>query len=106
MVEIVKMEEVRGAVMKYYGTSVRILGHKLPTNFEIEYSKTIADASVRMEKIIKNISKNTASKIRKKSSTKTDMQDSDYEEHILVEIVNRAMTKVFENNGSALSQKQ
>jgi len=106
LVEIVKMQEVRGAVMKYYGTSVRILGHKLPTNFEIEYSKTIADASVRMEKIIKNISKNTASKIRKKSSTKTDMQDSDYEEHILVEIVNRAMTKVFENNGSALSQKQ
>jgi len=60
LVEIVKMEEVRGAVMKYYGTSVRILGHTLSPNFENEYSKTIADTSIRMEKIIKNISQSTA----------------------------------------------
>ena len=106
LVEIVKMQEVRGAVMKYYGTSVRVLGHKLPPNFEIEYSKTIADTSVRMEKIIKNISQNAAAKMRKKCSTKIDTPDSNYEEHILVEIVNRAMTKVFENNGSNISQKQ
>ena len=100
------MQEVRGAVMKYYGTSVRLLGHKLPPNFEIEYSKAIADTSVRMEKIIKNIAQNAAAKMRKKCSTKIVTPDSNYEEHILVEIVNRAMTKVFENNGSNISQKQ
>ncbi|HEU5220549.1 MAG TPA: winged helix-turn-helix domain-containing protein, partial [Candidatus Nitrosotalea sp.] len=45
LIEIVKMEEVRGAVMKYYGTSVRVMGTKLPANFESEFSKTIAETS-------------------------------------------------------------
>src|SRR5579864_7591199 len=72
LVEIVKMEEVRGAVLKYYGTSVRVLGHKLPPNFENEFSKTIVDASVKLEKVIKNIAQSAGSKMKKKSSTKNN----------------------------------
>jgi DNA-binding transcriptional ArsR family regulator len=98
LIEIVKMEEVRGAVMKYYGTSVRVLGNKLPANFEIEYSKTIADTSVKLEKVIKNITEKTGSKIKKQNS-KNVHAESNYGEHIVMEIVNRAMTQVFENNG-------
>ncbi len=97
LIEIVKMEEVRGAVMKYYGTSVRIMGNKLPANFETEFSKIIADTTVRLEKIMKNISENAGKKIKKKNS-KNVSPDSNYEEHIITEIVNRAMAKVFENN--------
>jgi DNA-binding transcriptional ArsR family regulator len=103
LVEIVKMEEVRGAVLKYYGTSVRILGNKLPPNFENEFSKTITDASFKLEKVIKNISQSAGTKIKKKGSTKNNLQPN-YEEYLLVEIVNRAMTKVFENNGLILQK--
>lgn len=98
LVEIVKMEEVRGAVLKYYGTSVRILGNKLPPNFENEFSKTIADTSFKLEKVIKNISQSAGAKMKKKGSTKNNSEQN-YEDYLLVEIVNRAMTKVFENNG-------
>ena len=104
LIEIVKMEEVRGAVMKYYGTSVRVMGTKLPANFETEFSKMISDTSVKLEKVIKNISENAGSKIKKKNS-KNVSTDLNYEEHIVMEIVNRAMTKVFENNGITLAQK-
>jgi DNA-binding transcriptional ArsR family regulator len=104
LIEIVKMEEVRGAVMKYYGTSVRVMGNKLPANFETEFSKTIAETSVRLEKVIKNIAENVGSKIKKKSSKNASLE-SNYEEHIMMEIVNRAMTKVFENNGQMLVPK-
>ncbi len=97
LVEIVKMEEIRGAVQKYYGTTVKVLGHKLPPNFENEFSKTITDASVKLEKVIKNIVQNTSSKMKKKGSLK-NAADPNYEEYILVEIMNRAMTKVFEEN--------
>jgi DNA-binding transcriptional ArsR family regulator len=97
LIEIVKMEEIRGAVLKYYGTSVKVLGHKLPPNFENEFSKTIAYASIKLEKIIKNISQNASSKMKKKNSAKNTLE-SNYEEYILVEIVNRAIAKVFENN--------
>jgi DNA-binding transcriptional ArsR family regulator len=99
LIEIVKMEEVRGAVMKYYGTSVRVMGNKLPANFELEFSKTIAETSLKLEKVIKNISEHASSKMKKKGS-KNISSDSNYEEQIVMEIVNRAMTKVFENNGS------
>lgn len=104
LIEIVKMEEVRGAVMKYYGTSVRVMGTKLPANFESEFSKTIADTSVKLEKVIKNIVENAGHKIKKKSP-KNLSAESNYEEHIMMEIVNRAMAKVFENNGQLLVQK-
>lgn len=97
LIEIVRMEEIRGAVMKYYGTSVRVMGHKMPPNFETEFSKTIADTSVRLEKVIKSISQNAGSKIKKKNS-KNGSYETNYEEHVMMEIVNRALTQVFENN--------
>ncbi|MGI0047818.1 MAG: winged helix-turn-helix domain-containing protein [Nitrosotalea sp.] len=102
LIEIVKMEEIRGAVLKYYGTAVKVLGHKLPPNFENDFSKTITDASVRLEKIMKNIALTAGPKMKKKTSKNNP--DPHYEEYLLVEIVNRAMTKIFEENNS-LTQK-
>lgn len=103
LVEIVRMDEVRGAVLKYYGTTVKLLGHKLPPNFENEFSKTITDASIKLEKVIKNIVQNTSSKMKKKTSSKN--VEPNYEEYLLVEIMNRAMTRVFEENNFTI-QKQ
>ncbi|MEO9276363.1 MAG: winged helix-turn-helix domain-containing protein [Nitrososphaera sp.] len=103
LVEIVKMEEIRGAVMKYYGTSVRVMGSKLPANFEAEFSKTITDASIKLEKVIKNIAQNAGTKIKKKSSKAS--LESNYEDKIVIEIVNRAMAKVFENNSPMIERK-
>ena len=97
LVEIVKMEEIRGAVLKYYGTTVKVLGHKLPPNFENEFSKTITEASVKLEKVIKNVALAAGSKMKKKNSSKSSTEQN-YEEYLLVEIMNRAMTKVFEEN--------
>lgn len=97
LVEIVKMEEIRGAVQKYYGTTVKMLGHKLPPNFENEFSKAITDASLKLEKVIKNIAQATGPKLKKKNNPK-NTGESSYEEYLLVEIMNRAMTKVLEEN--------
>jgi hypothetical protein len=57
----------------------------------------ITETSVKLEKVMKNISENVGSKIKKKSQ-KNISSESNYEEHVVMEIVNRAMTKVFENN--------
>ncbi|HJU12934.1 MAG TPA: winged helix-turn-helix domain-containing protein [Candidatus Nitrosotalea sp.] len=103
LIEIVKMEEIRGAVQKYYGTTVKVLGHKLPPNFENEFSKAITDASVKLEKVIKNIAQTTGPKIKKKNNAK-NMAEPGYEEYLLVEIMNRAMTRVFEGNNLQLQK--
>ncbi len=99
LVEVVKMEEARGAVMKYYGTSVKLLGYEIPPNFDSEYSKTITDASIKIEKIIKSIAQKNLSKIKKKNSE--NHNESYYDQYVLMEIVNRAVTKIFENNNSS-----
>ena len=99
LVEIVKMEEIRGAVMKFYGTSIKLLGYKTPPNFDSEFSKTITDTSIKMEKIIKNLAQKSASKIKKKNLENIDNSEQDYDKYVLLEIVNRAITNVFENNG-------
>ena len=104
LIEIVKMEEVRGAVLKYYGTSVRLMGNKLPANFETEFSKMISETSLKLEKVMKNISENIGPKIKKKNPKNISLE-SNYEEHVVMEIINRAMAKVFENNSSSHAQK-
>ena len=99
LIEIVKMKEARGAVIKYYGTSVKLLGYEIPPNFDSNYSKTITDASIKIEKIIKNISQKNLSKNKKKNSE--NHNESHYDQYVLMEIVNRAVTKIFENNNSS-----
>ena len=103
LVEILRMEEIRGAVLKYYGTTVKVLGHKLPPNFEHEFSKTINDASVKLEKLIKNIAQTAGTKMRKKNNSKNSAEQN-YDEYLLVEIMNRAMTRVFEENNISLQK--
>lgn len=99
LVEIVRMEEARGAVIKYYGTSVKLLGCNIPPNFDSDYLNTITDTSKKLEKIIKNILQKNLSKMKKKNSEIHD--ESYYDQYVLMEIVNRAVTNIFENNNSS-----
>jgi len=106
LVEIVKMEEIRGAVMKFYGTSIKLLGYDIPPNFDSDYSETITDASITMQKMIKNIVQNNISKSKKKNIEKRTSAEQNYDQYILIEIVNRALTKVLENHSYNLLQKK
>lgn len=105
LVEIVKMEEIRGAVMKSYGTSIKLLGYEVPPNFDSDYSKTITSASISMQKMIQNILQNNLSKSKKKNIEKRTSTEKNYDQYLLTEIVNRALTKVLENNSSNFVQK-
>lgn len=97
LIEIVKLEEVRGAVMKFYGTSVRIVGSNTEPNVDASYHKTITNASLKVEKILKNIVAETNSKIKKNDLDGHDSRKN-VNESVLMEIVNRAMTNIFEDN--------
>ncbi len=91
LVEIVKIEESRGAITKFYGTSTKLLGYQTPEDFESKYSKIIDNTSVKIEKILRGlVPKSTKSKKDKKS------QPQDYSQYLVLEIMNRAMTNVLE----------
>ena len=88
LIEIVKIEESRGAVTKYYGSSTKLLDFTLPLDFDKNYSKIIAKTSPKLRKLINSISKNF-SKTRK-------VHQINYNNYISMEIINRTMTNILE----------
>jgi hypothetical protein len=91
LVEIVRIEESRGAITKFYSTSTKLLGYQTPDDFDSKYSKIIDNTSVKIEKILKGlVTKTTKSK---KNKTK---EPEDYSQYLIMEIMNRAMTSILE----------
>ena len=84
LIEISKIEEARGGITKYYGSSTKLFDFILPVDFDKKYSKLISKTSLKLGKIVGPISKNF-SKTRK-------IQQINYNNFIIMEIVNRAMT--------------
>ena len=88
LIEIIKIEESRGAITKYYGSSTKLLDFTLPLDFDENYSKIISKTSLKLGKIIGTILKNF-SKTRK-------IQQINYNNYIVMEIMNRAITNLLE----------
>ena len=88
LIEIIKIEESRGAITKYYGSSTKLLDFSLPPDFDENYSKIILKTSLKLEKIIGPILKNF-SKTRK-------IQQINYNKYIVMEIMNRSLTNLLE----------
>jgi len=90
LIEIVKIEESRGAITKFYSTSTKLLGFETPDDFDSKYSKLIDNTSTKIEKILKGLTPKTAKSKGKKSE--------EYSQYLVMEIMNRAMTNVLENS--------
>lgn len=94
LIELVKIEEARGAITKFYSTSTKLLGYTTPDDFDTKYSKIIESTSVKIEKILKGLVPKT------KPSKKNKNNDHKYySQYLVVEIMNRAMTNILENTG-------
>ncbi|MBI1662788.1 MAG: winged helix-turn-helix transcriptional regulator [Nitrosopumilus sp.] len=91
LIEIVKIEESRGAITKFYSTSTKLLDFETPEDFESKYSKLIDNTSTKIEKILKGLTPKTGKSKGKKSE--------EYSQYLVMEIMNRAMTNVLENTG-------
>ena len=92
LIEIVKIEETRGAITKYYGTSTKLLGYNAPEDFDSKYSSVIKNTSKKLEDVLKLIAPKAAPK------TKTRKNDPQYSQYVVMEIMNRAMAQVMEKN--------
>ena len=88
LIEIAKIEESRGAITKYYSSSTKLLDFTLPLDFDENYSKLISKTSLKLGKVIGPILKNF-SKTRK-------IQQINYNNYIIMEIINRAVTNLLE----------
>jgi len=98
LIQVVKIQESRGAITKFYGTSIKLLEFTIPDDFDSKYSNLIKTTSGKIEKIVNTISKKTNSKNKK------SIDNENYNQYILLEIVNRALTEVLENTKSQTSK--
>ena len=89
LIEIAKIEERRGAITKIYGTSTKLLDYETPKDFDQKYSSLIKSTSSKLQKIVNTMSKKTGKAT--KSNTKRE-----FNQYLMMEIVNRAMTNVLE----------
>jgi predicted ArsR family transcriptional regulator len=96
LIEVVKIEEVRGAIAKFYGTSTKLIANHSGKDFDLKYSSMIKSTSTKIEKILDGIAKKPS--LQKKS-------EPHYNEFVLTEIVNRAMANVLENKDFANQKK-
>ena len=98
LIQLVKIQESRGAITKFYGTSTKLLEFDTPDDFDIKYANLIKTTSGKIEKIVNNISQKTNSKNKKSN------YNENYNQYLLLEIVNRALTDVLENTKSQTSK--
>lgn len=91
LIELVRIEEARGAITKFYGTSTKFLGFEMPKDFDAKYAPLVKTTSTKIEKLLKNISQKTANK-----NSKSSESDS-YNQYLTFEIVNHAITDILEN---------
>ena len=88
LIEITKIEESQGAITKYYGSSTKLLDFSLPSDFDENYSKIISKTTLKLTKVIGPILKNFP-KTRK-------IQQINYNNYIVMEIMNRSLTNLLE----------
>src|SRR3972149_1609103 len=96
LIELVKIQESRGAITKFYGTSTKLLEYETPEDFESKYANLIKTTYGKIKNHKKNISQKTSLKIK---NHKVE-ENENYNQYLLMEIVNRALTNVLEKSSS------
>src|SRR3712207_505259 len=96
LIEVSKIEEVRGAVKKYYMPTLRAFNYDVP-NLEI-HSKLIGDISLKLLKLLKNITEDEKFVMAMigKDTCKICKGDH-YKEYAAFEILNKALASTLEH---------
>lgn len=89
LVQVTRIDEVRGTVSKRYGTETRLLNYDAPEDFEVKYAKIIGTTATKMDKILRGIRASLP-------APKNDKQPESYYHYLALEILNRAVTSSLE----------
>jgi len=99
LIELVKIQESRGSITKFYGTSTKLLEFETPEDFELKYATLIKTTSGKIENLVKTISQRTIGK-----KNHNIEENKNYNQYLLLEIINRALTNVLESSRSLNSK--
>ena len=89
MIDVTRIDEVRGTVLKQYGTKIRLLNYDADESFEDDYKKLINTTTTKMNKILDSISSQI-------TRPKKGKQPDSYYDYLAVQILNHAITTILE----------
>jgi DNA-binding transcriptional ArsR family regulator len=101
LIEVAKMVEARGAVRKYYMSTLRAFSYTVP-NLE-KHSKLIEDISSRLLKVLRSVHEDGKfiTEIGGKDSCSLCKADH-YKEYVAIEILNNALARTLESKEYAM----
>lgn len=98
LIEIVKIQEVRGAVLKHYASTVRFLGFE--NSFDSNsYARAITDTSSKLLKIVGSIVDRHGTSIRNTDGLSCPYCNIQHgKEYVVIEILNCAIAEMVQKN--------
>jgi DNA-binding transcriptional ArsR family regulator len=101
LIEVTKMVEVRGAVRKYYMSTLRAFSYNVP-NLE-KHSKLIEETSSRLLKVLRNIHEDGKFITEMSGKDRCSLCKGDhYKEYVAIEVLNNALAKTLESKEYAM----
>ncbi|GCC11052.1 transcriptional repressor SdpR [archaeon] len=99
IIQLTRLVDSRGGVLKYYASKVKVIQHKAPENFDEVLGRAQAEASKDMLGIIRKMLKGHKSEIMqvvKSLKACPYCSDEHFKEYVLVELLNRAIAEVIQ----------
>ncbi len=99
LIQLTRLVDSRGGVLKYYASKVKVIQHKAPENFDEVLGRAQAEASKDMLGIIRKMLKGHKSEIMqvvKSLKACPYCSDEHFKEYVLVELLNRAIAEVIQ----------
>lgn len=96
LVELTKLVDSRGGVLKYYASNVRLMEHIAPEDFGETLEEAIAETSKEVLNSVKKLIKNHGSDVRnvaKSLKPCPHCSQEHFTEYVILEVLNRAISE-------------
>ncbi len=97
LIELTRLEDVKGGVLKYYASNTRILHQSMPEDFEDRMGKAIEEAKIEIERIVQKIGERYRNEILETARSLKHCpycSDEHFVEYVVVQILNRAIARL------------
>ena len=109
LVELVKVEEAGGAVLKYYAAKAKFYGYEVPQDFEEIFGDAIKLSADKLADLMNEIAKKYREKIKhavNKLKPCPYCSTKDFEEYVILEIIQRAIADAVSRSEFLKKDKQ
>jgi len=99
LVQLTRLVDSKGGVLKYYGSNLRVMHHNPPENFEEELGVAIEEAGKETEGLLRKIMERHGEKVKEVAMSLKPCphcSDEHFMEYVLAQILNRGTAEAMQ----------